>query len=259
MQVVKPYRELVDLTPEETARVREGSARTRRSAANRRRRDRDAIGERLVLCGGWFAMRRDAFAAIGGFDERFVGWGGEDDAMTIKVERARLVDLRARSRAGVHLWHPRVAATTLGQPDYASNVALLADYARYDETTLARLFEVRPADLRPPRQVRPRRSMTRSRALPNLMIATPAYGGMVHLDFAMSLLDLARTGLAFTLVDDGQREPDHARAQRAAVVVPCAAAITRTCCSSTRTSACPRPASAARRPRARRRRRRRCR
>jgi len=36
------------------------------------RRDRDAIGERLVLCGGWFAMRRDAFYALGGFDERFV-------------------------------------------------------------------------------------------------------------------------------------------------------------------------------------------
>jgi len=37
-------------------------------------------------------------------------------------------------------------------------------------------------------------------AVPNLMVATPAYGGMVHADFAMTVLDLARTGLAFTLV-----------------------------------------------------------
>ena len=37
-------------------------------------------------------------------------------------------------------------------------------------------------------------------ALPNLMVATPAYGGMVHVDYTMTMLDLARTGLAFTLV-----------------------------------------------------------
>ena len=106
------------------------------------RRDRDAIGERLVLCGGWFAMRRDAFTAIGAFDERFVGWGGEDDAMTMKVELARLSTCELDPGPALHLWHPRSHATTLGHAHYASNVALVADYARYDETTLARLFEV---------------------------------------------------------------------------------------------------------------------
>jgi hypothetical protein len=38
---------------------------------------------------------------------------------------------------------------------------------------------------------------------PNLMVATPAYGGMVHVDYAMTMLDLARTGLAFTLATLG--------------------------------------------------------
>ena len=141
MQVVKPYRTLVDLTPEESARVRArgGAERLELDAA---RRNRDAIGERLVLCGGWFAMRRDAFVALGGFDERFVGWGGEDDAMTLKVELARLATCELDPGPALHLWHPRSHATTLGHADYASNVALLADYARYDEATLARLFEV---------------------------------------------------------------------------------------------------------------------
>jgi hypothetical protein len=65
--------------------------------------------------------------------------GRRDDAQG----RARAAhDLRARSGPALHLWHPRSHATTLGHADYASNLALLADYARYDETTLARLFEV---------------------------------------------------------------------------------------------------------------------
>ena len=38
---------------------------------------------------------------------------------------------------------------------------------------------------------------------PNVMIATPAYGGMVHLDYALSLLDLRGAGVAFTLAGMG--------------------------------------------------------
>ena len=46
--------------------------------------------------------------------------------------------------------------------------------------------------------------MTGASAAPvNVMVATPAYGGMVHTDYAMTLLDLARTGIAFSLVTMG--------------------------------------------------------
>ncbi len=37
----------------------------------------------------------------------------------------------------------------------------------------------------------------------NVMVATPAYGGMVHLDYAMTLLDLRAAGVAFTLMGMG--------------------------------------------------------
>jgi len=37
----------------------------------------------------------------------------------------------------------------------------------------------------------------------NLMVATPAYGGMVHLDYATTLLDLRAAGVAFTLIGMG--------------------------------------------------------
>ncbi|HVJ75794.1 MAG TPA: galactosyltransferase-related protein [Casimicrobiaceae bacterium] len=141
-QLVKPYLELVDLGPDESARVRElgPAAAPGRDPAGPR--NRDGIGERLVLCGGWFAIRRDAFAALGGFDERFVGWGGEDDAMTIKVERARLATYELDGEPALHLWHPRALPAAAGHSHYASNLSLLAEYADYDDETLARLFEV---------------------------------------------------------------------------------------------------------------------
>ena len=141
-QVVKPYRELVDLTPGESERVRQlgGDAAVARDAGAPR--NRDGVGERLVLCGGWFAIRRDAFAALGGFDERFVGWGGEDDAMTLKVERVRLATYELDGGPALHLWHPRAVPASGDAAHYASNLALLAEYARYDDETLARLFEV---------------------------------------------------------------------------------------------------------------------
>ena len=142
-QLAKPYRRLVDLTPGETAAVRlsgPDAAAIVRDAATPP--NRDAIGERLVLCGGWFAIRRDAFAALGGFDERFVGWGGEDDAMTIKVERMRLATWELDPGPAWHLWHPRSAETTVGHAHYAGNLALLDDYRHYDDGALARLVEV---------------------------------------------------------------------------------------------------------------------
>jgi hypothetical protein len=53
--------------------------------------------------GGTIAVRRDAFARIGGFDEGFVGWGGEDDEF---FDRCSVV---GHARGGyipfVHLWH----------------------------------------------------------------------------------------------------------------------------------------------------------
>ncbi|MCA9079629.1 MAG: hypothetical protein KDA58_03680 [Planctomycetaceae bacterium] len=54
--------------------------------------------------GGTIAIRRDAFFAIGGFDEGFVDWGGEDDEFFDRCGTLR------HNRFGylpfVHLWHP---------------------------------------------------------------------------------------------------------------------------------------------------------
>ena len=139
---VNPYRRIVDLTPEESSVVRQGAfdfspARAPQSAPNR-----EGIGEKVVFCGGVFAVRRDAFVHLGGWDERFRGWGGEDDALSYLVQRARVPAIELDVRTALHLWHPRTHEQTFGQPDYAANRQRLAEYRDYSDEQLRRLAEI---------------------------------------------------------------------------------------------------------------------
>ncbi|GLW74068.1 hypothetical protein Kpho02_63660 [Kitasatospora phosalacinea] len=55
--------------------------------------------------GGCVLLTQDRFAAVGGFDERFVGWGGEDRDLVNRLERTGGV--RREPGTLVHLLHER--------------------------------------------------------------------------------------------------------------------------------------------------------
>lgn len=55
--------------------------------------------------GGTIAIRRDAFFSVGGFDEGFVDWGGEDDEFYDRCRQA-IPHCRFGFLPFVHLWHP---------------------------------------------------------------------------------------------------------------------------------------------------------
>lgn len=80
-----------------------------------------------------FVLHRDAWDAVGGMDERFRGWGQEDLAICLALER--LVGAQ-RSYAGfaLHLWHPRLGRSGndrwAGQDDQSANIALAHEYRR---------------------------------------------------------------------------------------------------------------------------------
>lgn len=78
------------------------------------------------LKGGTIAATRDAYRAIGGFDEDFVGWGGEDLEFW---ERARAYGrvYEFGYLPSLHLWHPPQA----GKLDHAAAPAM----QRYDEVS----------------------------------------------------------------------------------------------------------------------------
>jgi N-terminal domain of galactosyltransferase len=149
--LAKPYRRLIDLSAEQT-KVLRASGEIKVDAGQG---DRSKLGEHIVLCGGVFAIERGAFVHIGCWDERFVGWGAEDDAMSYKVERARLSAEQFDLQPAVHLHHPRSPATTMQQPHYDANVAVLQQLRDLSDTELKRLAEVNRQITGQPEKYRP--------------------------------------------------------------------------------------------------------
>lgn len=82
---------------------------------------------RLTAWSGCLIMPRIAFEAVGGYDERFVGWGGEDNAFQLALDV--MVGQHSRIPGGriAHLWHPRGDAG-FSQPNWPKNEQLLGRY-----------------------------------------------------------------------------------------------------------------------------------
>lgn len=84
----------------------------RRDASPETLRDEVGVCKSLVVAevlqnttgGGSLAVKREAFFSLGGFDEAFCGWGGEDNEFW---QRARTLKVwHFASLPFVHLWHP---------------------------------------------------------------------------------------------------------------------------------------------------------
>ncbi len=145
--IVKPYRHIVDLTPDESARVRAGEWHLRPQRPPSALPNREAQGEYVVFAGGLFLLQRSVFEQVGGFDERFLGWGGEDDAMTLRLMASGFPLIEVGTAPALHLWHPRSADTTVAQPFYAANLDLLAAYHRSTPGQLRRLGEAQRGEM----------------------------------------------------------------------------------------------------------------
>ena len=137
LDVVRPFRRLIDLDRAETA-IFLASGELRSTAPNDQGFDRNYAGETLCLAGGIFAIRKEFYAQTGGFDERFEGWGGEDDAFSIQAQRLTSRTAIARESLAWHLWHPRYGPSD--DAGYRRNCEMLDEYRSADlETTLSRL------------------------------------------------------------------------------------------------------------------------
>lgn len=75
-----------------------------------------------VTGGGAVIMHKSDFIRVGGFDERYVGWGMEDDAFGRECHR--YLKVQELSLPGFHLWHPRDKAALLASNDYNHNLSI---------------------------------------------------------------------------------------------------------------------------------------
>lgn len=92
--VVLPHTRYIALTSSGTVRLLAGTSWRRHTKYQR---------EDVPL--GVMVVSRAAWDTLGGFDERFTTWGGEDVAF--RVAAATLVGLRRLPGTLLHLWHPR--------------------------------------------------------------------------------------------------------------------------------------------------------
>jgi hypothetical protein len=83
---------------------------------------------------------RRHFETIGGFDERFAGWGGEDDAFSISMT----IMCGAPERLNFtvhHLWHP-----SADMSNYGNNIQLLNRYCQGRESIKQLIKERKGSD-----------------------------------------------------------------------------------------------------------------
>ncbi len=128
-EMVSPYHSVVDLTQQESNMSLEQVIKINRPGRG------ETDNQKINISGGIAMFRRDAIQKIGGWNEDFIGWGGEDDFQTMKVKNfLSWTELQARC---FHLYHARV------QPDmrwYQRNLDLLNKTAQMDKSQLQRVI-----------------------------------------------------------------------------------------------------------------------
>lgn len=130
-EMVNPYNSVIDLNAQESNAGLEQIL----SIARAGRGETDI--QKVPLCGGICIFRKDAIYKIGGWHEKFIGWGGEDDFQTIKVKN--FLTWHENDAKCYHLYHSRPA------PDmkwYQKNLHLLQTLSSMTKDELQKLINV---------------------------------------------------------------------------------------------------------------------
>lgn len=128
-EMCNPYHTVIDLTHQES----------NMQLGDMIRIDRPGRGEtdiqKVPLCGGICIFRRESIMRLGGWNEDFIGWGGEDDFQSLKVKNfLNWTELKAKC---FHLFHNRV------QPDikwYQRNLQLLNQSTQLSKEQLQKVI-----------------------------------------------------------------------------------------------------------------------
>jgi GT2 family glycosyltransferase len=140
VSAVNPYSELIDLSASDSDDICAG--RRDLTQAQEHRRNRLWTNESICFCGGAFLVDSDFYREIGGQDERFEGWGGEDDAMSVKIDRLAPRAMTLAGARAYHLYHPRRGDEVYGTRAYLNNKALADTYCAMSVDDLKRLGEM---------------------------------------------------------------------------------------------------------------------
>ena len=121
-EVIRPFSRLIELTKDQRDTYLQSAVLPQPTQTDR---DDSREGDVLPLCGGIVIMQRARYFSVGGVDERFQGWGGEDDALSDSLVRTGATIKVVKNEPAFHLWHDRDIRTRIGHDHYQSNVELM--------------------------------------------------------------------------------------------------------------------------------------
>lgn len=122
-KIVSALDSVIELTEESTESVLDGLGSAMMLGTDRVRTDPITTQSSMIV------VPRTAWERIGGFDEAFDGWGGEDNAFWRAAEILCTPPLRVPG-AAFHLWHPaRDVIERQSDPGYRRNLERFKDYA----------------------------------------------------------------------------------------------------------------------------------
>ncbi len=125
---VVPYTEVIDLNRDVTENLLKSEVTWPINGEGEPRK--------WVNTGGINVIPRKNFQKVRGFDERFIGWGREDDAFTIAMNTICGPFYRMPTSI-YHLWHEKVGA--VGNPNIQNNNKLLLRYKKWQNNRKAML------------------------------------------------------------------------------------------------------------------------
>lgn len=133
--IVKPFNRTYDLDPKQTQNCIENNILPS-DIHNYKQRFY------VVTAGGLMMIKKSAFLQSGGYDERFEGWGGEDDEMTINlwnyINNKKLTYYEFEGNL-FHMYHDRTIFDGNTQPNYKNNYSYIRDNKRNHNITIGQI------------------------------------------------------------------------------------------------------------------------
>jgi len=129
--MVSPYNSVLDLNTQESTLQLQEIVKINRPGRG------ETDNQKINICGGISIFRKDAIQRIAGWNEDFIGWGGEDDFQAIKVEN--FLSNTTLPYKCYHLYHNR---ETPNQSGYQRTLQLLQSLKSLSKDDLVRTINM---------------------------------------------------------------------------------------------------------------------
>ncbi|EMS71970.1 glycosyltransferase family 2 protein [Ruminiclostridium cellobioparum] len=132
---IHPFLNCIDITEEDMALIENSeAAQSMFYSIYALEKDTGSLREAMPFAGACLIIKRKPFWKIGGWPEEFIGWGGEDNIMSYKIDR--FLSKKWFPNSIYHLPHKRSEFDWYNHPEYQKNYAKMQDIVELTDDKL---------------------------------------------------------------------------------------------------------------------------